>query len=118
MVYGDGKQIRDFNHVHDVVNAMLLAAESKEANGQIFNLGGDQPIGLEDLVKLMIKIKGSGKYKLVPFPSDKKRIDIGDFCGDYSKIRDTLGWRPKKALVEGLTETIGYYTGHLQHYLH
>ena len=69
LVFGDGKQIRDFNYVDDVVNAILLSAQSEDADGMIFNLGADDPINLEDTAKLMIEISHNANYELVPFPA-------------------------------------------------
>ncbi len=108
-IYGDGTQIRDFNYVDDVVEAFLLAASSEEANGEIFNLGADAPICLRDLAKLLVELSGSVEYRLVPFPSERKVIDIGDYYADYGKIRSILGWAPKVPLREGLARTLGYY---------
>ncbi len=116
-IYGDGLQVRDFNHVDDVVDAMLMAALSHAANGQIYNLGSDDPINLLNLAQLMIEICGTGRYEMLPFPEERKRIDIGDFYGDYRKIRSKLGWRPKVSLRAGLAQTIAYYQEHLPHYL-
>jgi len=116
-IYGDGTQMRDFNYVDDVVEAILLAAKHDEANGQVFNLGGGQPISLKNLVEVLIKIRGNGRYTLVPFPEEKKKIDIGDFYGDFSKIKRLLGWEPKVSLEEGLARTIQYYLNYLPHYL-
>lgn len=110
LVFGDGKQIRDFNYVDDVVDAILLSAKSDDANGMIFNLGADDPISLEDTAKLMISLHGNTKYELVPFPPDRKAIDIGDYYADYRKIRSKLGWQPKVPLKEGLKLTIDYYS--------
>jgi UDP-glucose 4-epimerase len=108
-LFGDGSQMRDFNFVEDVVDALLLAAVSENANGEIFNLGGDEPISLKDLVELMIDVYGSGSYQLVPFPEEKKAIDIGSFYSDFTKIKTTLGWQPKIRLREGLKKTFDYY---------
>jgi len=116
-IFGDGAQIRDFNYVDDVADAMLLATASEAGNGQIFNLGGDQPVSLKDLVDLMIELNGGGSYRLVPFPSDKKRIDVGDFYGEYSKIKNALGWQPKTPLREGLKQTLRFYRENLSRYL-
>jgi UDP-glucose 4-epimerase len=116
-VFGDGKQVRDFNYVDDVVDAMTIAAARDEANGQIFNLGGDEPIDLKSLVDLMIEINGSGSSRLVEFPPHKKAIDIGDFYADYSKIKATLGWTPKTSLRHGLAKTFDYYRKNLRWYL-
>ncbi len=54
----------------------------------------------------MIEVNGSGDYELVDFPDDRRRIDIGDFYGDYRKIRSKLGWRPMVGLRDGLTRTL------------
>lgn len=116
-LFGDGSQIRDFNYVDDVVEALLLAAITEKANGQIYNLGGDAPVSLRALVEMMIQIDGGGGYRLVPFPSEIKRIDIGDFYGDCSKARTELGWRPVTPLREGLRKTIDYYKENLVWYI-
>jgi UDP-glucose 4-epimerase len=115
-VYGDGRQVRDFNHVDDVVDALLRAAVDDQANGQVYNLGGDEPINLENLAQLLVELAGKGSYRLVPWPENRKRIDIGDYYGDYRKIRSKLGWCPRISLEEGLRETLRYYEEHQRHY--
>ena len=115
-VFGDGKQRRDFNFVSDVVDALLLAASSDDANGQVFNLGDDEHITLQELATLLIKLSGHGKYELVPFPGDRKAIDIGDYFADFRKIQRVLGWTPKTKLEDGLNKTLRYYRDHHAHY--
>lgn len=116
-VFGDGSQQRDFNHVSDVVDALLRAGASDAADGQVFNLGGEAPIALAELVRMLVEIAGHGSYRLVPFPAERKRIDIGDFYGDATKIRNALGWAPLLPLRRGLEETLAYYRAHKEHYL-
>ena len=116
-VFGDGSQRRDFDFVDDVVDAFLRAGAMDAADGQVFNLGGDTPVSLLDLARLLIEIAGRGSYRLVPFPPDRKKIDIGDFYADITKIRATLGWQPRVPLRDGLTRTIEYYRRHGDHYL-
>ncbi len=115
-VYGDGLQIRDLNYVDDVVTAFLLSAADDEANGRIFNLGADETINLRDLAELLIELHGAGEYRLVPFPPDRKTIDIGDYYGDYRLIRDKLGWQPRVSIREGLRRTLAFYSEHREHY--
>jgi len=117
LVFGDGKQIRDFTYVDDAIDAFLLAALSDEANGQIFNLGADDPINLMDTAGLLVKTNGAGSFQAVPFPPERKQIDIGDYYADYRKIRARLGWKPAVGLEEGLGRTLCYYREHLDHYL-
>jgi UDP-glucose 4-epimerase len=116
VVYGDGKQVRDFNYVDDVVDALLLVAASDEANGETYNLGADDPITLKDTAELLIAINGHGTYDIVPFPEDRKMIDIGDYYGDYRKIRSRLCWRPLTPFGEGLRKTLAFYHQHATHY--
>ncbi len=113
----DGGQLRDFTYVDDAVEAMLLAAASPDANGQIFNLGGECAIGLKDLAELMVQVNGSGEYAVRSFPSDRKSIDIGDYYADFSHIQSILGWEPKVHLREGLSRTLDYYRENLPHYV-
>jgi UDP-glucose 4-epimerase len=123
-LFGDGLQVRDLNYVDDVVEAMLLAAVHDGANVgaphetrdgvPIFNLGDSSPVSLLEFVRTLLDVcqelgLNKGGYRLVPFPADKKRIDIGDYYGDYSKIQKTLGWQPKIALREGLRRTVEFY---------
>jgi UDP-glucose 4-epimerase len=116
LVYGDGTQLRDFNYVDDVVDAMLLAATSVKANGQIFNLGSHEVISLEKLAKMIAAMLPEGNYRLVEFPADRKAIDIGDYYSDYGEFERTVGWKPRISLAEGLRRTLDYYSQHKSHY--
>ena len=116
-LFGDGQQKRDFDYVDDVVDAFLRAGAMEQADGQVFNLGGEAPVSLRELVETMIDIAGQGSYSLVPFPPERKAIDIGDFWGDASKIRAALGWQHLVPLREGLQRTLSYYRQNKDHYL-
>ena len=116
-LYGDGGQLRDFVFVDDAADAFLRAGASDACNGQAYNVGGSEPISLRDLVELLIDIAGTGRFRLVEWPPEKKAIDIGDFHADSSLIRRTLGWQPVTSLREGLTRTIEFYRAHLDKYV-
>ena len=115
-IFGDGKQRRDFNFVSDVVEALLRGAASRESDGQVFNLGHHEQISLQELASLLVEINGSGNYELVPFPDDRKAIDIGDYYADFRKIDKLLGWSPEASLDDGLKQTLEYYRKHHPHY--
>jgi UDP-glucose 4-epimerase len=112
-----GEQLRDFTFVDDAVDAFLLAAISDAANGQIFNLGGNERISLKDLAELLVRVSGHGAYSFCEFPADRKAIDIGDYYADFGRIQSALNWQPKVDLREGLTRTLEYYREHLPSYL-
>jgi UDP-glucose 4-epimerase len=113
----DGQQLRDFTFVDDAVDAFLLAAASEESNGQVFNLGGDCAISLKDLADLLVEINGSGQYMTRSFPSDRRRIDIGDYYGNFDRIQAILGWEPTIPLPKALARTLAFYRENLPHYL-
>lgn len=110
-LFGTGEQIRDFNYVDDVVAALLLAATTDECYGNIYNLGAPNHYSLVNLVE-KLKNHCDFEYNIVPFPSDKKIIDIGDYYGDYSRFRDLTGWNPIVDLDEGLEKTVAFYRQH------
>jgi UDP-glucose 4-epimerase len=116
-IFGDGSQLRDFVYVDDAVDAFLRAGASDAANGEVFNVGGLEPIRHLELVELMIRTAGCGRYRCVPWPAEKKAIDIGDFYADSSKIGATLGWKPATLLAEGLKRTFDFYRAHFAHYV-
>jgi UDP-glucose 4-epimerase len=116
-IFGDGTQLRDFVYVDDAVDAFLRAGSDDVSNGKVFNVGGMGPIKHGDLVELMIRTAGSGRFRCVAWPPDKKAIDIGDFYADSSKIRSTLGWQPVTPLAEGLRRTFEFYRAHLDQYV-
>jgi UDP-glucose 4-epimerase len=114
-IWGDGTQRRDFTYVDDAVHALLLAGSRAEADGEVFNLGGP-PFTLREVAELLVEVAGSGSYRVVPFPSGRAAIDIGDYFGDHVKIRDRLGWQPRVSLREGLARSVAFYREHCASY--
>jgi len=115
-LFGDGQQLRGFNYIDDVVDALLIAGKNEQVIGDYFNLGGERPLTLEAFVQLLIKIAGKGSYRLVPFPSDKKAIDIGSVYTSAEKFTAITEWQPNVPLEEGLRRTIDYYRKNREHY--
>lgn len=112
-----GAQLRDFTYVEDAVDALLRAAASQSADGQVFNLGGEPVVSLKTLADLLIAVNGRGEYIERSFPEDRRRIDIGDYYADDTRIRSALGWRPGVTLEDGLARTLAFYREHLDRYL-
>jgi nucleoside-diphosphate-sugar epimerase len=102
--------------VDDVIDAILLAAQENGANGKIYNLGAKDKINLVETARLMISIYKSGTLEFIPFPEDRKIIDIGDYWGDFQLIEKQLGWSPKIPLEEGLRKTLAYFVENIKHY--
>lgn len=105
-----GEQQRDFTYVDDCVDAMCLAALRDDSIGQIYNLGGGAHVSLKELAELLIAANnGKGEYVIKQFPEERKKIDIGDYYCDDSKIRSELGWQTRVPLEEGLRSTLDYF---------
>jgi len=116
-VFGDGKQRRDYNFVDDVIDALLLSATSKDAIGRAFNLGANDPLSLEETAKIMCNQIVGTEYEMVPFPQDRKAIDVGDFICDYSSFSNSFGWKPKISFEKGISKSIEFFKKELRYYL-
>lgn len=115
-VFGDGTQLRDFTYVDDCVEALMLAGTSPDAVGKVFNVGGPDVIDLFHLAEMLVALVPGSGFELVPFPSERKAIDIGDYFANDEKIRSTLHWQPRVSLDEGLAATVRYYQENGDHY--
>jgi UDP-glucose 4-epimerase len=114
-----GEQLRDFTHADDVVAAMLAVAEGPAGDmaGKVFNVGGFAPVSLHALAELVVAAAGTGSYRVVPFPSDRKPIDIGSYAADDSALRAASGWAPRVELASGIAGTLAYFRTRLASYL-
>ncbi len=116
-VFGDGSQLRDFTYVSDAVDAFLRVALVDEAYGRPLNVGGIEPVSLLDVAQLCQEIAGEGgTVETVPWPEERKKIDIGSIYVDHSRLTELTGWEPMVGLREGLAETIRFYREHGEHY--
>lgn len=115
-LFGTGEQLRDFNYVDDVVEAMCLAALHEDAYGDVFNLSGERA-SLKTVAETLIRLSGKGDLQIVPFPEERKKIDIGDFYGTSEKIEKRIGWKPKVGLEDGLRRMVEYYMRYMDEYL-
>lgn len=115
-IYADGSQLRDFIYVKDVNEALLQIMANDKTNGEVYNLATEKPISVLKAAETIIKIAGSGRIKKVPFPDNKKKIEIGDFYADISKIKRVINWEPKISFEEGIKQTIEFYKKNRAHY--
>jgi len=115
-LFGTGEQIRDFTYVDDVVEALCLAAITPKCYGQYYNLGGEKA-NLKEIADMLVKYSGKGIVELIPFPEERKKIDIGDFYGSYQKFHNDTGWEPQVGLEKGLRLMIDYYKKYKESYL-
>ena len=112
-IYGDGMQQRDCVHVADVVAALLAAAEYPAAIGRIFNAGHPVALPLVEIARVVLTAAGrNDEAKLVPWPDEHARINIGSFHTGSELIRNELGWTAKIGIAEGVADAIAFYREH------
>ncbi len=114
-LFDRGEVKRDLAYVDDAVDAFLLAAQSESVWGQVYNLGGSSHT-LKEIAETIIRLTGKGRVEFKPYPPDLRKIEIGSYEADYSKIRSQLGWQPSVGMEEGLSRTVEYYRKHKEHY--
>jgi UDP-glucose 4-epimerase len=115
-IFGDGQIKRDFLYIDDCVEAILLAAATPDAYGQIFNVGIDTPTTFKELADLLIEVAGTGRWEFAPFSPERKAQEPGDFYSDISKISRVVGWKPRTSLRDGLHATIEFYRKYKSYY--
>ncbi|MEM3406955.1 MAG: SDR family oxidoreductase [Nitrososphaerota archaeon] len=104
IIYGDGKQTRDFVYVKDVVDASIKALEKEEAIGEIFNIGSGEAITINQLAETLLKILG--KEKLKPIYEKERVGDIKNSYANIDKAKKILGYEPKYTIIDGLKEML------------
>ncbi len=108
-VYGTGDQLRDFNYVDDCVEALLAAGSNDALIGGIFNLGSAEVISLKGLATLLSELALGCEFTIVPFPAERKAIDIGDYFGKFDRFSSLTGWQPRISLRDGLQRSLDFY---------
>jgi UDP-glucose 4-epimerase len=116
-VFGKGEQLRTLTYVDDCVDALVLAATDAKADGKTLFAVADQQYSVRDLAESIVKAMRSGSVRYVDWPKDREAIEVGDAVISAKRIHDTLGWRSRIKLEDGLERTRAYFAPALKHYL-
>jgi len=108
-IYGDGAQLRDYVHVDDVAEAIVMLAEAEVTDGRIYNVASGTGTSIADLARRIVDMAGGGRIVRVEWPRLAEQIETGDFVADISRIRREVGWSPTIPLQRGLQETVADY---------
>lgn len=110
VIYEDGRQSRDFVHVRDIVQGLLLAMDRPEADHQVFNLGTGRPTTVGEVARMLSQHLTGGQVE----PEIRHQFRAGDIrhCyADISRARQMLGFEPRISLQEGLDDLLGWVRG-------
>ncbi len=111
-VYGDGEQTRCFTYVSDIVEALIGLAHSPQAEGEIFNVGSEEEISINELAKMVKRLtKSKSTIEHLPYEKayEKGFEDMRRRVPDLTKIRNLIGFHPKVNLEEMLLKIIDYF---------
>jgi UDP-glucose 4-epimerase len=108
-VFGDGRIVRDFLYVDDLVRCLLMVAVTDRSYGEVFNVGTDTPVSFHSLAERIVKVIGKGNVKFTEFTQERKEVEPGDYYTNISKIRSSVGWESRVALEEGIKRTADFY---------
>jgi len=103
-IYGDGTQTRDFTYISDIIQANLLAAESK-VKGEVFNIGGGSRISVNNLIEVIESIVG--KKAEIKY-SRRQKGDAQRIYADISKAKKMLGYKPEVYIDMGIRKYVNY----------
>jgi len=107
VIFGDGKQTRDFIYVEDTAEAAIKVYETKATRGKILNIGRSVETSINELVAMITKTTGCKSQIL----HDKPRVgDVRRHCADISLARRLINFNPKNSLEQGLKKTVAWYT--------
>jgi UDP-glucose 4-epimerase len=112
-VFGDGSQRRDCLYVDDAVSALLAAAWSDQARGEVFNIGHHEHESLRDIARAVVEAAGDGEVVQAPWPEERERIAIDSYWTDYGKATRVIGWEPTWSLADGLASTLAHHRSRL-----
>ncbi|MDD5131482.1 MAG: GDP-mannose 4,6-dehydratase [bacterium] len=116
-IYGDGAQLRNVLYVDDCVDALINAALSQKANGEVYFAAGDEHYSVALIAKDIVKYIKSGHTKFIPWPAERKVTEIGDAVISNKKIKTELSWKPRVGFADGLIKTKQYFSTCLENYL-
>lgn len=110
IIYGDGKQSRDFVYVSDVVDAFRLACTAPKAEGEAFNIASGSRMSVTGLLTYIGTLL---EQELDPEYKEARTADVRHSLAETMKAQEVLGYRPRVSLGEGLARTILWYRKHL-----
>jgi len=103
-IYGDGKQKRNPMYVKDAVDIMMIVANSNNLFGEAYFATHTDHMSVKEIAENIAEVF-DGDIKYIPWPEDRKKIDVDDVNISSKKLYDLTDWKPKYSLKQGLSDT-------------
>jgi len=115
-VFGQGKILRDFMYIDDLVDILVQIPLTDGAYGRAVNVGSGEGINFIDLAKTVVASVGTGSYEFADFDEERKAIEPGDYVADITLLKSLITLNSSTPMDEGIKKTAAYYRKHKKHY--
>jgi UDP-glucose 4-epimerase len=105
-LFGDGSEVRDFNHVANVVEALLTVYSEARLEGEAYNVAGDEEVPIRQLAEMICERMGASPRFV--YSGDVRPGEMRRLCGDIARLKE-LGYRPRLNLADGLSDTVAWF---------
>jgi nucleoside-diphosphate-sugar epimerase len=109
VIYGTGKQKRDYFYIDDFIKLLVLLMKPTVGNAQIYNVGKGEGISILSAANQIIKLAKKGTVDHRPWPKLVEKVETGDYVSDITKITTELQWKPTTSFKEGIQKTLAWY---------
>jgi UDP-glucose 4-epimerase len=116
-VFGKGEQLRNVLYVDDAVRALMMAAQADATHGEVFLVVGNEHYSVARIAEETVRHIGSGSVRHIPWPEERKVIEMGDAVFTNRKFKELVAWSPRTTLEQGLSITGTYYRSFSREYL-
>jgi len=107
-INGDGEQTRDFVYIYDVVEANMLAMNSQNGVGEVFNIATGKNVSINRVAEILKRIMN--KQYPENIHNEPRPTDVKHGYANISKAEEILGYKPQFSIEEGLTQLVNWYT--------
>lgn len=104
-IFGDGDQTRNVLYVEDAANALWIASRTPELRGETYFAVHEEHLSVREIAEAIVRVMGRGSIRYIPWPDDRKRMEIERVRITASKFRGLTNWIPRYSFEEGLRKT-------------
>jgi len=108
-IFGEGKQLRDYIYIDDLIEVILRVAMLPGLEGQVYNAGMGRGTIFREMVESVLNAARAGTVEYVEWPANYQSIESGDFVADINLLENAIGYRPATTLSDGLVRTAEFY---------